>query len=36
MKPIIGIVGRPGFNKKTTIEVLDSYRIAILKSDNYI
>lgn len=32
MKPIIGIVGRPGFNKKTTIEVLDSYRIAILKS----
>ncbi len=32
MKPIIGIVGRPGFNKKTTIEVLDSYRIAIIKS----
>lgn len=32
MKPIIGIIGRPGFNQKTTIEVLDSYRIAIIKS----
>lgn len=32
MKPIIGIVGRPGFNIKSTIEVLDSYRIAIIKA----